>query len=182
MKNNFRRKSNLSKKNEVKSGPRRPSFKNKSFQRISYYFSKKDFKCQSGLTEKLKISAGLVGCLEYLQAKIKGKVKVVKGYECVESAEKNKRLKRNYHSQGLAVNIAVEGMTLTALFEVVEQIQEFTVIGINYDENYIHICCAKDKARELWVIKNSQEVTLTEALRVQYNIAPLGSLQDESRS
>ena len=61
-----------------------------------------------------------------------------------------------------------------------ELIEEFTTIGINYDDNYIHVCCVKAKERELWVIHNSQEQPLTDNLREKYNISFSGFSQDAS--
>mgnify|MGYP001438654969 CR=1 FL=1 len=36
-------------------------------------------------------------------------------------------------------------------------VEEFTIIGINYDEGYIHLCTVKGRERERWVIKNGEE-------------------------
>lgn len=133
------------------------SRKKQDFQKVSDHFEKKDFMCKSGLSKKLRISAGLVGCLEYIQSKVKTPISIVKGYECAESSEKNRRLKRNYHMQGLAVNIVVADMSLEAIFEIADTVEEFTIIGINYDEGYIHLCTVKGRERERWVIKNGEE-------------------------
>lgn len=128
--------------------------------RISFHFSKKDFKCKSGLSNKLKISAGLVGCLEYMQSQLKSKIKIEKGYECLESAEKNKRIKRNYYTQGLAVDISAESTPLESLFRIAESILEFTTIAINYDTNCLQLSCVKGKDREFFFIKNGIERVL----------------------
>ena len=77
-----------------------PRFTNK----ISDHFAKKDFLCKE--SEKFKISLGLVGVLEELRAKTRKRITIVKGYECSEVAEKRGKVKRNFHTMGLAADIS----------------------------------------------------------------------------
>jgi hypothetical protein len=155
--------SSIKKGNRSRQRHSKPRQSQKYF-RISDHFEKKEFMCKSGLSKKLRISAGLIGCLEYLQSKTTNRIKIIKGYECQESAEKQKRLKRNYHSQGLAVNITIENMSLEEIFRLSEPIEEFTTIGINYDENHIHLCRVKGRDRECWMIKNHTESPVPDTL------------------
>lgn len=150
-------KSNYSKRNSSKrrshSKPRK-RFSNK----ISDHFSKIDFTCKE--SGKFKISLGLVGALEELRTKVKKRITIIKGYECSEVAEKKGAIKRNLHTQGLAADIVIEGMSLLEMFTEIEKIQSITGIGINKHENYIHIETRKIE-RRCWIEENNEEIELT---------------------
>jgi uncharacterized protein YcbK (DUF882 family) len=131
--------------------------------KLSDHFSRKDFHCKSGLAgNHFKISAGLVGALECLKYNADRRINIIKGYECNESAEKSGKLKRNYHVQGLAANISIEDMSLEDAYLLAEQLPEVTVLGINYDENYLHIVVKKEKERECWIERNKKRTLITD--------------------
>ena len=162
-KNNNNRSKNSS-RNRQKNDSREQKKDNapKKRQKLSDHFSRKDFHCKSGLdTRSFKISAGLVGALEYLRSIADNRINIVKGFECNESAEKSGKLKRNYHVQGLAVNITIDNLSLEESFLLAETIPEFTGIGINYDENFLHVRAKKEKEHEYWIEKNKQVTLIT---------------------
>ena len=91
------------------------------------------------------------------------RINIVKGFECTESAEKKGKVRRNYHVQGLAANITADEMSLESLFKAAEDIPEIMGIGLNLDEQYVHIRTNKAEVREMWVIINKEEHELDEA-------------------
>lgn len=135
----------------------------KKRHKISDHFSRNDFKCKVNPNDdSFKISAGLIGALELLRSHSKNRINIQKGYECLEVAEKTGKVKRNYHVQGLAANITIDNLSLSDTFLLAEKIDEFTGIGINFDENFIHLRTYKrSNERELWTIKKGVETPIT---------------------
>ena len=75
--------------------------------KLSDHFSKRDFKCKhcdeiKDCKKTFKLSLGLIGALELLRTLTKNRINILKGYECLESNEKRKIFKKNYHTMGLA--------------------------------------------------------------------------------
>lgn len=138
----------------------------KKRNKISDHFSRKDFYCKSGLdtnNNSFRISAGLIGALEMLRTAVGTRINIIKGFECTESAEKKGKVRRNYHVQGLAANISADELSLETLFQAAEQIPEIMGIGLNLDENYVHIRTNKSDTRDMWVIIKNEEYELDEA-------------------
>lgn len=138
----------------------------KKRNKISDHFSRKDFYCKSGLdtnNNSFRISAGLIGALEMLRTAVNTRINIIKGFECTESAEKKGKVRRNYHVQGLAANITADDLSLETLFQAAESIPEIMGIGLNLDENYVHIRTNKSDTRDMWVIINKEEIELDEA-------------------
>ena len=140
--------------------------------KVSYHFSKRDFYCR-GLDGKqsssqLKLSLGLVGALEYLRSLCKSRIEIVKGFVSQEVAEQTNSYKRNFHVKGVAADIRVTSFSLEDAFLMAEQVEEFKGIGLNFDEDYLHVDTRKEKERVCWVIKNKVRLPLTEANRSDY--------------
>jgi len=154
--------------------------KTKKRHKISDHFSRNDFKCKTNPNDDgFKISAGLIGALELLRNRSKNRINIEKGYECLEAAEKIGKVKRNYHIQGLAANITIDNMTLADAFLLAESIPEFTGIGANYDESYLHLRTYKRSSeRDLWVIKKGEEILVTEDNRDKLLELPVRSIKD----
>lgn len=141
----------------------------KKRQKISDHFSRKDFVCKfAPESHSFRISAGLVGGLELLRSLSNTRINIIKGFESVEAAERSGKVKRNYHTQGLAANITMDNTSLEILFLMAEQITDFTGIGLNLDEKHIHVRVNKGKERELWVRKNGQDIIITNENRNLY--------------
>lgn len=157
-KSNHSRKSSSRRRNS-------PRGKKRFTNKISDHFSKNDFTCKE--SGKFKISLGLIGALEELRTLVKKRITIVKGYECSDVAEKKGSLKRNLHTQGLAADIFIEGLSLVEIFMAAEKIEPITGIGLNKKENYIHIETRKVD-RRLWVEENNEEIELTEENRTRY--------------
>lgn len=137
--------------------------KNKKFSnRISQHFSKRDFECKSNLSKnEFKISLGLVGGLELLRSLANTRIDIIKGYQCQASCEIEKEVKRNYHAKGLAADIRGQNMDLKTLLQHIEKVNEFKGIGINIEENYIHVDTRKEDDRIIWVEINKKDILIT---------------------
>lgn len=133
--------------------------------KISEHFSKKDFTCKE--SGEFKLSLGLVGALEELWSKVRKRIEIVKGFESVDVAEKHGRMKKNYHAQGLAADIRVDGMGCKDLFLMAKSIQSFSGIGLNIEENYVHVDTRKAE-RLCWVEEKNEEIELTEDNKQKY--------------
>ena len=142
--------------------PKAPKFTNK----LSEHFTIDDFKCaESG---KCRLSLGLVGALELLKIQSNSKIIIVKGFEATEVAEKKGRVKKNYHTKGLAADIKIENLSSQETFKLAEQIDEIKGLGLNIDEDYVHIDTRKEKERLSWIEKGDSEVIITPENRQQF--------------
>ena len=134
--------------------------------KLSEHYSKKDFNCKE--SGNFKISLGLVGALELLRAKAKQHVIIIKGFESLEVAEKRGDFKRNFHTQGLAADIKVDGMDEKELFKLAEDIEEFKGIGLNVNEHYVHVDTRKADERLLWIEKGDEKIDIDDSNRSTY--------------
>ena len=156
-----KKKSNRYSNNNRRNTPPKKHFTNK----ISDHFSKRDFTCKE--SKKFKISLGLVGALEELRSMLKKRIEIIKGYECPEVAEKKGKLKKNYHTMGLAADIKIEGMSPTELYLAAEKIDAFHGLGLNLDDSYIHVDTRKTE-RLCWIEQNDTDIELTDENRSRY--------------
>jgi hypothetical protein len=137
--------------------------------KISDHFAMKDFVCKCGdCQENIRISLGLIGGLELLRSKLKARIEIIKGYVCSECAEKEGKVKRNYHNLGIAADIKSNSAGLKDLFLQAEEIPEFKGIGINLSQKYIHVDSRKDEERTMWVVDAGENIPLTADNRDQY--------------
>tara|TARA_A100001015_G_scaffold300588_1_gene386208 strand:+ start:4045 stop:4500 length:456 start_codon:yes stop_codon:yes gene_type:complete len=141
---------------------KRPSHK------LSDHFSKRDFTCKE--SGKLKISLGLVGALELIRSKANQRINIIKGYESLEAAEKKGKAKRNHHTTGIAADITIDNFTATETFKLATEIPEIMGIGLNLEENYVHVDTRKAKERSLWVEKNDDEIELTDENKQEWGL------------
>ena len=141
------------------------SKKKKFTNKISDHFSKNDFACKE--SGKFRISLGLVGVLEELRGVTQKRINIIKGYECPEVAEARGQLKRNFHTQGLAADIQILNMSVVDVFKEAEKLSGVVGIGLNIQEDYVHIDTRKAE-RLLWVEENNEEIPITDDNRKQY--------------
>jgi hypothetical protein len=143
--------------------------KHKKRNKISDHFSNRDFVCNCGLCQKsLRISLGLVGGLELLRFLAKQRINIIKGYVCPEHAEKLDKIKKNYHTMGIAADITIDNKSLKETFLLAEQVSEFKGIGLNLTEKYVHVDTRKEKDPILWVVDGNKKIDLTPENRDQY--------------
>jgi len=135
--------------------------------KISDHFSRKDFYCEVN-NDGFRISAGLIGALEELRSIINKRINIVKGFESIESAEKTGKVKRNFHTIGVAADIQVDDISVEDVFKAAEQVETFKGIGINFDTNVIHVDTRKADQRLLWVEEAENEIYITDENRSEY--------------
>ncbi|MGA0241651.1 MAG: D-Ala-D-Ala carboxypeptidase family metallohydrolase [Candidatus Marinamargulisbacteria bacterium] len=154
-------------------GPRSNRSKNSKWNRyrISEHFMKRDFdsrKKDCACGNSLRISLGLVGIIEALRAKINKRIEILTGYYCPECRDRQYGIKRDFHHQGVAADIHVEGIPPTELFLLAETFPEIKGIGINFDEPHVHIDTRKEDERQCWVETNGEWIPLTDDNRDAY--------------
>ncbi len=164
-------KQNSKQKPKQKQFSKRKPKKAKS-NRVSEHFSKRDFVCKE--SGEFKISLGLVGALEQLRFLTKKRITIIKGYEPPEVAEKKGKIKRNYHTKGIAADIQVDNLDPKEAFIFAETIPEINGIGLNIAENYIHVDTRKEE-RTLWIEEKDSIIELNEENRSKYLDAPQSS-------
>ena len=145
-------------------GRQKPKKKNqkRQWEKVSDHFALKDFTCKSDPErQEFKLSLGLVGGLEMLRSKAQNRVNILKGFESKESAQQQGRVKRNYHRLGVAADITVDNRSLKDIFLIALDIPEFNGIGINVDDNHIHVDTRKGD-RKIWVEKDNDEHEISE--------------------
>ena len=109
-----------------------------------------------------------MGALEYLRSLVGKRIEILKGYESQEVAEQARSYKRNVHVKGVAADIRISQTALEDMFYMAEQVEEFKGLGVNFDENYIHVDTRKEPDRVAWVIKGKMRIPLTEDNRSEY--------------
>ncbi|RAP23171.1 hypothetical protein DID73_02415 [Candidatus Marinamargulisbacteria bacterium SCGC AG-343-K17] len=160
-------------KGNQKSGQRNSKWNR---HRISDHFMKRDFDsrkkdCSCG--SSLRISLGLVGIIEALRAKINKRIEIVTGYYCPDCRERQYGIKRDFHHAGVAADIRVTDMPVVDLFLIAETYPELKGIGINFDDNHLHIDTRKEDDRQTWVEINDEWIELTPENRDEYIKQPV---------
>eukprot|EP01047_Picozoa_sp_COSAG01_P000209 COSAG01_NODE_3_length_63519_cov_1591.007663_27_plen_200_part_00 len=143
--------------------------KSRAWQKISEHFSLKDFADNNPETEgdkkPFKISLGLIGGLELLRSLSQKRVSILKGFEHQDSGRKNQK---NYHCLGLAADIRIQDLSAKDTFLLVQKIPEFKGIGLNLEEDYVHVDNRKEEERCLWIEKDKKQIEWTEALEQEH--------------
>ncbi len=139
--------------------------------RISDHFMKRDFDSREKDCDckgNLRISLGLVGVIEALRAKINKRIDIVTGFYCSDCRDKQYGIKRDYHHAGVAADIRVQDMPIVDLFLIAETFPEIKGLGINFDDNHVHIDTRKEDDRQTWVEKDNEWILLTADNRSEY--------------
>ena len=142
--------------------------KKRTSHKLSDHFSKRDFVCEE--SGKLRISLGLIGALELIRSKANQRINIIKGFESLEVAEKKGKAKRNHHTTGIAADITIDNFTSIETFKLAEEIPEIMGIGLNVDDDYVHIDTRKAPERSLWIEKNDDEIELTDENKQEWGL------------
>ena len=143
-------------------------------RKLSMNFFEDDFYCRCGkCSSKFKISLGIVGALEYIKAHFQKNIKIIKAYQCQESADQEEQKIKNYHVLGKALDFSVPGIDLKDLYQFVSKMPELKGLGLYQAENYLHIDI-RDQERTEWIWRQGEYITLTEAKK-----QALGLCQDQ---
>lgn len=114
---------------------------------ISEHFNLKEFACKC--CNQVKIAKEVVDKLEVLRKKINKPIIINSGYRCEKYNAKVGGVKNSYHTQGLAVDIYVEGISLEELAKMCEE-AGFNGIGIYLSKNFVHCDLG---AKRKWIEK-----------------------------
>ena len=136
--------------------------------KISAHFSRKDFsytKREGGF--KLRISLGLVGGLELLRSRAKNRINILKGYVDPNEVE-TKQFKKDYHTLGLAADITIDGLSIEDTFLLATSIPEFNGVGLNLDEQHVHVDTRKGESQYCWITENKKTIEYNEESRAKY--------------
>lgn len=159
-------KRNKRKRFKNKQTAKKPTRRNQNLA-VSESFKIKDFIPETILSAKkpepYKLSLGLIGAIEQLQAIANKPITILKGYEQSE----NIKSKKNYHCLGLAADIRAQNMSIKELFLLAEKIPCFTGIGLNISENHLHVD-KRPQERYLWVENNNEHIEITAENRAAY--------------
>jgi uncharacterized protein YcbK (DUF882 family) len=139
--------------------------------RISEHFMKRDFdsrKKDCECSSSLRISLGLVGVIEAMRASLNKRIDIVTGYYCPDCRSRQYGVKRDFHHNGIAADIRVEGLDVVDLFLHAETYPEIKGLGINFDDKHVHIDTRKEDNRETWVEKDGEWILMTEENRSDY--------------
>lgn len=149
--------------------------------RVSDHFMKRDFDSRKKdcdeCSTSLRISLGLVGVIEAMRAKINKRIEIVTGFYCSDCRDKQYGIKRDFHHQGVAADIKVKDMSVVDLFLIAETFPEIKGLGINFDDEHVHIDTRKEDERQTWVEINNEWILITEENREKY--IPTSSVNDE---
>lgn len=139
--------------------------------RLSDHFTKTNFDSRKkgcDCFNSLRISLGLVGILEALRTKVSKRIDIITGYYCPECRPRQYGVKRDFHHQGLAADIRIDGMSLVDLFLMAETFPEIKGLGINFDDGHVHVDTRKTPERDTWVEQSGQWIPLTDDNRSEY--------------
>ena len=86
--------------------------------------------------------------LKLIRAKLNKRIEIVTGFYCPDCREKNMEFVETFITMGVAADIRVEGIDIIDLFLHAESYDEIKGLGINFDDNHVHIDTRKEDKRE----------------------------------
>ena len=104
--------------------------------KISENFNLREFACKC--CGSVKIDSELVGKLQILRSRIQRPVIITSGYRCPRHNKEVGGTENSYHTQGLAVDIVVDGYSLDEL-EAIARAVGFRGIGVYKIANFMHL-------------------------------------------
>ncbi|MBU0687570.1 MAG: DUF882 domain-containing protein [Candidatus Margulisbacteria bacterium] len=119
---------------------------------LSEHFNHKDFicRCNDCRGQEFKIHLGLVGVLEELGGHFRKPVKIVQGFRCEAENDREEKSKKSFHTFGKAVHIIMRDVSPKQIIEFLRTLDEVRGIGLNTDDNTIHIDTRREDRQE-WV-------------------------------
>jgi zinc D-Ala-D-Ala carboxypeptidase len=113
---------------------------------LSVHFSKAELACHC--CGELKVEPRLIDALEKLRS-LAGKAVVVHdGYRCPAHNQEVGGVSNSEHTQGVAADVEVPGLSLQQMYELALQVPEFAQGGIGaYDGGFLHVDVRQHVAR-----------------------------------
>jgi len=104
--------------------------------RISKNFNLSEFSCKC--CGSVKIDSEVVKRLQLMRDKIQKPIIITSGYRCPKHNQEVGGAENSYHTQGLAVDIVVDGYSLDELEMIAKEVG-FRGLGIYRSANFIHL-------------------------------------------
>jgi hypothetical protein len=137
---------------------------------LSEHFNKEDFSCRCNTCRnEYRMSLTLVGILEDLTIKLAVPLKIIRGFVCENAEISEQGPKKNYHSSGKAVDFSLPPGKLIEAFRYLETFPEITGLGVDLENNYIHVDL-REKDPTKWSFRRGDQQPLTPELRSQQGL------------
>jgi hypothetical protein len=105
---------------------------------LSPHFSKAEFACRC--CGELKIKMRLIDALEKLRSLAGKAILIHDGYRCSSHNQQVGGVTDSEHTQGMAADVEIPGLSLQEMYELALQVPEFAHGGVGvYDGGFIHV-------------------------------------------
>jgi uncharacterized protein YcbK (DUF882 family) len=81
-------------------------------------------------------------------------------------------VRKSYHAKGKAADIAVDGVSLEALFCFAETVDVLRGVGFYPGKSFVHVDVREPEYAQKWVFEHNDYVDLTDDKRQQYKLSP----------
>jgi Peptidase M15 len=113
---------------------------------LSPHFSKAEFACHC--CGQLKLDPRLIEALEKLRGLAGKPIVVHDGYRCPTHNQEVGGVTNSEHTQGMASDVEIPGLSLQQMFELALQVPEFAQGGVGvYDGGFLHVDVRQHLAR-----------------------------------
>ena len=142
---------------------------------LSEHYNHRDFycgcdACRVSKEAEYKIHLGLVGALELLWVKLNKPVRLKQSFRCESQNEKLGGGRKSFHLKGKAAHIYVEGMGANELFKAARDIPEIKGLGLNLDENTVHIDLRNEPERTEWIKERGKYIPVTGDKKAEFGL------------
>lgn len=139
---------------------------------LSPHFSKKELACRC--CGQLKIEDRLLTGLEALRQLAEAPVIVDDAYRCPPHNEKVGGVPNSEHTQGIAADVRIPGLTLQQMYELALKVPEFAEGGIGaYDGGFLHVDVRDHRSR--WARIRGQYVGIQHLVQEPILLASKGA-------
>ena len=129
---------------------------------LSPHFSRKEFECRG--CGRLVLDDNLLDGLEALRKLAGVPVVVNAGYRCRQHNQEVGGVPNSQHTQGLAADIRLPGLSLQRMYELALEVPQFSRGGIGaYDGDFLHVDVRDHRAR--WARVDGKYVGIEQLLR-----------------
>lgn len=144
---------------------------------LSAHFSRNESQCHC--CGRLQLDARLLDGLEALRALAGVPVIVHAGYRCAKHNQEVGGVAHSEHTQGLAADIDLPGVSLQRMHELALEVPQFAEGGIGvYDGGFLHVDVRHHRAR--WARVSGRYVGIQELVHEPALLAEKGSLHTEA--
>lgn len=112
---------------------------------LTEHFSIDEFRCHHCAREGIKLA--VAQGLEKLRARIGKPIIIHSGYRCAQHPVEAAKKEPGAHTEGIAADISVHGMTARELYAEAVKIAGFHGFGVDDENNYVHVDLREVPAR-----------------------------------